>query len=125
MIGEETWEDYHHHSHLPDDIEDYSNELNHPLVVDFLSNSVFIDIVDSEKNLSNIEETISINILTKINVVENIHVGKSCFPSEHDNYHTLFREIRDIFAWSYEEMLGTDFGIVKHEIKMYTDVKLV
>ena len=51
MIGEEPWEYYHHHSGLLDDIEDYSNELNHPLVVDFLSNSIFIDKVESERNL--------------------------------------------------------------------------
>ena len=68
MIGEEPWEDYHHRSHLPNDIDDYSNELNHPSVVDFLSNFVFINTVDSEKNLSNIEETISINISTKPNI---------------------------------------------------------
>ena len=69
MIGEEPWEDYHHRSHLPYHIEDFSNELNHPLTVDFLSNLVFIDTLESERNLSNIQETISINILTKINVV--------------------------------------------------------
>lgn len=84
MIGEEPWEDYHHRSHLLDDTEDYSNELNHPSVVDFLLNSVFIDTVESEQNLSNIEEMISINISIKLNVVENIHVGKSCSPSELD-----------------------------------------
>ena len=123
MIGEEPWEDYHHHSHLPDDIEDYSNELNHPSVLDLLSNSVFIDTIESGRNLSNIEETISINILTKPNIVENIHVGKSCSPSELDSYHTLFHEFRDIFAWSYEEMLGIDSSIVEHKIKMYPDVK--
>lgn len=48
MTEEEPWEDYHHHSHLPNHIEDYSNELNHPSVVDFLSNSIFIDTIDSE-----------------------------------------------------------------------------
>jgi len=48
MIGEEPWEDYHHRSHLLDDIKDYSNELNHPSLVDFLSNLDFIDIVYSE-----------------------------------------------------------------------------
>jgi len=125
MIGEESWEDYHHHSHLPDDIEDYSNEPNHPSIVDFLLNSARVNTVDSERNLSNIEETISINILTRPNIVENIHVCKSCSPLELDNYRALFREFRDIFAWSYEEMLGIDSSIVEHDIKMYPDVKLV
>ena len=48
MMEGEPWEYYHHRSDLPDHIEDFSNELNHPLVVDFLSNYVFIDTVDSE-----------------------------------------------------------------------------
>ena len=125
MIGEELWEDYHHRSHLPNEIKDYSNELNHPSIIDFLLNSVRVDTVDFECNLSNIEETISINISTKPNIVENIHFGKSCSPLELDNYHALFREFKDIFAWPYEEMLGIGLSIVEHEIKMYPDVKLV
>ena len=76
MIGEAPWEDYHHRSHLLDYNDDYSNDLNHPSIFYFLSNTV--NTVDSERNLSNIEEIITINISTKPNVVENIHVGKSC-----------------------------------------------
>lgn len=125
MIRDEPWDDYHHRSHLPDDIEDYSSELNHPSIVDFLSNFVRVDTVDSERNLSNTEETISINISTKPNIVENIHVDKFFSPLELDNYRALFHEFRDIFAWSYEEILGIDSSIVEHEIKMYPDVKLV
>ena len=129
MIGEGPWEDYHHRSHLPDYIEYFSNELNHPSVFDFLSNSIsnsiFIDTVDSKRNLSNIEETISINISTKPKVVENSHVGNSFSPSELDIYRALFCKFRDIFAWSYEEMPGIDSSIVEHEIKMYRDVKPV
>jgi len=70
MMEGEPWEDYHHRSHLPNHLEDYSNKLNHPSVLDFLLNYVFIDIVDSKRNLSNIKETISINISTKHNIVE-------------------------------------------------------
>ena len=81
MMEGEPWEDYHHCSHIPDHIVGYSNELNHPSVFDFLSNSIFIDTVDYERNFSNIEETISVNISTKPNIVENIHVGKSCSRS--------------------------------------------
>ena len=116
MIGEAPWEYYHHDSHLPDYNEDYSNALNHPSIFDFLSNT--INMVDSKWNFSNIEETITINISTNPNVVENIHVGKSCSPSELEIYCTPFRKFRDVFAWSYEEMLGIDSSIVEHEIKM-------
>src|SRR5699024_8637835 len=98
-------------------------DLDHPLVFDSLSNT--INTVDSKRNLSNIEETIAINISTKPNVVENIHADKSCSPSELEIYYALFHEFRDVFAWSYEEMPSIDLSIVEHEIKMYPDVKLV
>jgi len=108
MTKEEPWEDYHHRSHLLDHIEDIPNELNFPSVLDFLPNSIFIDIVNSEQNLSNIEETISIDISTKPRILENIHVGKSCSPLELETYRALFHEFHDIFGWSYEDMPDID-----------------
>ena len=68
---------------------------------------------------------ISIDILTKPSIVENIHISASCSPSELDTYRAIFREFWDVFAWSYEEMSDIDSNIVEHEIKMYPDVKLV
>ena len=38
---------------------------------------------------------------------------------------TIFKEFRDIFAWTYEKLLGIDPSIVVHEIRTYPDVKLV
>ena len=108
---------------FPSSIEDTPDDLYDPSVFDFISNTV--NTVDSERNLSNIEETIAINISTKANVVENIWVGKGCSPSEIEIYEALFREFRDVFAWSYDEMPGIDSSIVEHEIKMYPDVKPV
>ena len=119
-IKEEPWRNFHHRSLL---IEDTPNDLYHPSIFDFISNTV--NTVDSERNLSNIEETIAINISTKENVVENIWVGKGCSPSEIEIYEALFREFRDVFAWSYDEMPGIDSSIVEHEIKMYLDIKPV
>jgi hypothetical protein len=40
-------------------------------------------------------------------------------------YTYLFKEFRDIFAWSYEEMPGIDPAIVVHEIKTYPRAKSV
>ena len=48
MIGEASWEDYHHRSHLSDYHEDYSSDLNHHSVFDILSNT--INMVDPEDN---------------------------------------------------------------------------
>jgi hypothetical protein len=40
-------------------------------------------------------------------------------------YTNLFKEFRDIFAWSYEEMPGIDPCIIEHEIRTYSDAKLI
>ena len=106
MIDGAPWEYYHHRSHLLNWKEDNSGNLHHPSIFDFLENTV--NTVDSERNLSNIEETTAINISTKIDVIENIHVGKSRSSSKLEIYSALFREFRDVFAWSYDEMLGID-----------------
>ena len=63
--------------------------------------------------------------MTKPGIVEIIHVSVSCSPSELESYRSLFHELCDVFAWSYEEMLGIDTSIVEHTINMYHDVKLV
>ena len=79
LIEGAPWNDHHHRSLLPEYEEDTQRDLYHPSVFEFLTNTV--NTVDSERNLSNIEETIAINISTKTNVVENIYVGKGCTPS--------------------------------------------
>ena len=123
VIEGAPWDDYHHRSLLSDCEENTSDDLYHPSVFYFLSNTV--NTVDSERNLSNIEETIAINISTKTDVVENIYVGKCFSPSELEIYNALFHEFRYVFAWSYSEMPGIDSSIVEYEIKMYPDVKPV
>ena len=66
-----------------------------------------------------------INISVKSGVVENIHVGVTCSPEEILVYTSLFREFKDVFAWSYEEMPRIDPNIVMHEIPTYPGVKPV
>lgn len=61
----------------------------------------------------------------KIGVVKNLHIGAYCCPSKINTYRALFREFRDVFSWTYKEMLGIDPNIVVHEIKMYLDAKVV
>ena len=73
-------EDHHHRSHLQDYEEDNIIELYHPSIKTFFSNSLPINAIEFEQNLSNIEETISIDISTKPGVVENIHIDMSYSP---------------------------------------------
>ena len=72
-----------------------------------------------------ISTTIPINISINPDVVENIHISANCSPGEIAIYTTLFKEFRDVFSWSYEEMLGIDPPIVKHEIRTYPNTKPV
>jgi len=55
-------------------------------------------------------------------VRDNVLIGADCSPEEIEIYMALFKEVRDIFAWSYEEMPGIDPRIVEHEIKTYYNV---
>jgi hypothetical protein len=73
--------------------------------------------------MATITETILINIYRKLGVVENVFVGVDCSPEEIQIYTDLFKEFRDVFVWSYEEMPGIDLKIVEHEITTYPDAK--
>ena len=59
------------------------------------------------------------------NVVENVYIGANCSLEEIAIYTALFKEFRDVFSWSYEEMPGIYPSIVKHKIWTYLDAKLV
>jgi hypothetical protein len=62
--------------------------------------------------MATIAETIPINLSRNPGVVENVFVGADCSPEEIQIYMDIFKEFRDIFAWSYEEMPGIDPKIV-------------
>ena len=66
--------------------------------------------------MENIFTTIPINIFVNPNIVENIHIGTNFSPEDIAIYTALFKEFHDVFAWSYEEMLGIDPSIVEHKI---------
>jgi hypothetical protein len=81
--------------------------------------------VYAEGNMVNISEIIPINISRTPDVVENVFIGAECSQDEIREYMTLFKEFRDVFAWSYEEIPGIDPRIVQHEIRTYENVKPV
>ena len=93
--------------------------------VDILVNPLPREGVFAKGNMENISATIPINISVNPDVVENIYIGANCSPEEIAIYTALFKEFRDIFAWSYEEMPGIDPSIVEHEIRTYPDAKPV
>jgi hypothetical protein len=127
MSMEDTpWDDGHHHSILfleCDTIESYQQILTPSTVVFISSVPESTHDVLYEWNLSNISPTVPLNISIKLDIIENFHIGASCYTNEVHTYKTLFQEFRDVFTWSYEEMPDIDPDIVVHNIKTYPDAK--
>ena len=84
--------------------------------VDMPINSLAREGMFTEGNMENISPTIPINISVNLDIVENIHIGANCSPEEIAIYTALFKEFHDVFARSYEDILGIDPSIVEHEI---------
>jgi hypothetical protein len=128
VMADTPWDDGHHRSILfleQHTLENYQRISTPSTVVVITTVPGSTRDVFAEGNLSNISPTIPIDISVKPGIVENVHIGASCSPEEIVTYTALFKEFRDIFAWSYEEMPGIDPAIVVHEIKTYPGAKPV
>jgi hypothetical protein len=128
VMEDTPWDDGHHRSILfleQQTLENYQRISTPSTVVVISTVPQSTRDVFAEGNLSNISPTIPIDISVKPGIVENVHIGASCSPEEIVTYTSLFKEFRDIFAWSYEEMSGIDPAIVVHEIKTYPGAKPV
>jgi hypothetical protein len=88
-------------------------------------NPLSTHVVYAEGNMETIAEKIPIDISRTSGIVDNIFVGADCSPEKIQIYTDLFKELCDVFAWSYKEILGIDPRIVEHEITTYPDVKSV
>jgi hypothetical protein len=126
--SEKSWEDLHHKSYfLPELSRIEAGEFtvtmmgDQPCPINLLSTQE----IYFEGNTMNITETIPINISRNPGVMENVFVGADFSPEEIQIYKDLFKEFRDVFAWSYEEMSGINPKIVEHEITTYPDAKPV
>ena len=100
-LNETPWNDSHHRSSfLPGFgtmtacLDNFSSHIpSQPLQMPILTHEVF-----SEGNMGNFTQTMPIEIFFKPWVVENIHIGVTCFREEIDIYTSLFREFRDVFT---------------------------
>jgi len=73
----------------------------------------------------NISKLVPINISRTPDVVENVFIGAECSQEEICKYMARFKEFRNDFSWSYEEIPSMDPQIVEHEIRRYKNVKPV
>jgi hypothetical protein len=90
MSLEETpWDDSHHCSSLFLEPEMIKTHHETPVLLDIFTNSHH-DVL-SEGNFGNISTTIHIDILVKLGIMENIHIGAFCSPDEIQTYTSLFK----------------------------------
>jgi hypothetical protein len=75
--------------------------------------------------MESIAEMIPIDISRTPGIVENVFIEEKCSPEEIHIYTDLFKELWDVFTWSYEEMSGIDPRIIEHEITTYPYTKSI
>ena len=121
-LEEMPWEDYHHRSSFLPPCHMVEEKFMSTVSSEIVSNPrspTLIHGVESEGNLCNINKTIPVDILVKPGVSEIIQIGQNYSPLEVQYYTNLFKEFRDVFYLTYEEILGIDPSIFVHEIKTY------
>jgi hypothetical protein len=126
--SDKPWEDLHHRSYfLPELSRIEAGEFTMTMTGDQSCpiNLLATHEIYAEGNMVTITKTIPINISRNPGVVENIFIGANFSPEEIQIYTYLFKELCDVFAFSYEEMPGIDKKIVEHEITTYPDAKPV
>jgi hypothetical protein len=126
--AERPWEDMHHRScFLPDISRVENGEFKSTMSrhVDRMVNTLARNGVYAEENMDNILEIVPINISRTPDVVENVFIGAKFSQDKICEYMTLFKEFRDVFAWSYKEMSGIYPRILQHDIQTYENMKLV
>ena len=75
-------------------------------------------------NLHVEEETGVINISTA-NDIKQVRISARLSPQAWEEFIAFLTEYADVFAWSYDDMVGLDVKIVVHTLPLKPDVKLV
>ena len=65
-------------------------------------------------------ELINLGIETK---PKYVNLGKCCSPVEQDKFIVLFKQYKDVFSWTYEDLKTYDTSIIQHVIPIKSGVK--
>ena len=52
-----------------------------------------------------------------------VNLGKCCSPGERNKFISLFKQYKDVFSWTYEELKMYDAKIIQHVIPIRSGVK--
>jgi hypothetical protein len=86
------------------------------------------DLQDKFKKVTNCKTNNSsmqfevINLGTN-NTPQNINLGKNCSSEERQAFIKLFKEYKDIFSWTYDDLKTYDTNIIQHVIPMKLQTK--
>ena len=53
----------------------------------------------------------------------NVNLGKCCSPCERSKFISLFKQYKDVFSWTYEELKTYDTKIIQHVIPIRSGFK--
>ena len=54
---------------------------------------------------------------------QNINLGKNCTQDERETFMKMFKEFKDVFAWTYKDLKTYDTKIIQHIIPLKEDAK--
>jgi hypothetical protein len=118
---DKPWDDLHHRSYfLPELSRIEAGEFTITMTGDQPCpiNPLATQDIYAEGNMATIAATIPINISRNPDVMENVFVGADGSPKEIQIYMDLFKEFRDVFAWSYEAIPDIDPQSVDHGLPL-------
>ena len=93
-MNEPIWEDHHHRSSfLPDTslVDHDFASLFSTDIVETPQTPILLQNTDSEGNLCNITQTNPIDISSKPDTLEHVHVGQNCSTKESEGYRALLK----------------------------------
>ena len=86
------------------------------------------DLQEKFRRPTNMKTSISTLLYEVVNLgteqdPKNINLGKNCTHAKRTTFMKLFREFKDVFAWTYEDLKTYDTNIIQHVIPLKEDVK--
>lgn len=105
MTGVEiSWDDLYNWSYFLPNLHEVGSNLSSSSFSGNFRNPLAQSHVYVKGNMSSISETIPVNISRNPNVIENISIGAKFSHEEIKIYTDIFKDFRDVFAWSSEEI---------------------
>ena len=78
-----------------------------------------------ETQIQHEEELKEINLGAELGSQKPVFISSQLTIQENEQLVTLLKEYIDVFAWTYNEMLGLDLGLVVYALNVDPGVKLV